>query len=304
MRPRSRPGYGLFQLLFLLALIALVLGGVMIPALVKAQLDAERLRKAMNLQHILTGMQNYTSTHADKLPPGVDDKHFSALFHLLPYIEQESLYKATDRRKDSADKANAKVRSTRVKTFVSPFDPLDEKSLPGGTNYFAMAGSKMPLKDNDGVLSPACGYLISNIPDGTANTIAFVEMLRGDGGKKAESVQRQHVRLKANDLKTLEETDGVKDFENDKNIVSDRGSAWIDGRFLQATTNGTRGMLDPKPDVDCGGEGGLAGIRAVEKGTHAGMCDGSVHWISPKVSFETWQKVCIPDDGVPVGSDW
>ena len=86
-------------------------------------------------------------------------------------------------------------------------------------------------------------------------------MLRGDGGKKAQSVARQHVRLGKADLKGLGDDSGVKQFKNGKNIAADRGSAWIDGRFLRATTNATRGMADEKPDVDCGGEGGLAGVR-------------------------------------------
>ena len=35
----------------------------------------------------------------NKLPPGIDDKNFSALFHLLPYLEQDNLYKAIDKTK-------------------------------------------------------------------------------------------------------------------------------------------------------------------------------------------------------------
>ena len=105
-------------------------------------------------------------------------------------------------------------------------------------------------------------------------------------------------------LGTLKEEDGAKDFENDKNIVANRGAAWIDGRFLQATTNATRGMLDKKPDVDCGGEGGLAGVRMVAEGTLVGVADGSVRWISPKLSFVTWQNACNASDGNVLGEDW
>ncbi len=303
MRPRSRPGYGLFQLLVVVALIALVLG-MMIPALVKSQIEAARQQKANNLKQLGLAVHNYASTYASKLPPGVDDKHFSVLFHLLPYIEQEALYKAVDKTVECDDKANAKVRSTVVKTFLSPSDPLEEKDSVAGTNYFAMAGSKASIGDNNGLFCRDNKYNIGNIPDGSSNTVFFVEMLRGDGGKKAESVQRQHVRLKAGELKTLKVTDGVKDFENDKNIAADRGSSWIDGRFLRAMTNGTRGANDKRPDVDCGGEGGLAGVRFLGDGTFVGMGDGSVHWITPKLSFTTWQLVCQADDGMVIANDW
>ena len=302
MKSAPRPGYGLFQLLVVIALIALVLG-MMIPALVKVQIEAARAQNANNLKQVILAAHNYQD-FTFNLPSGVDDKQFSALFYLLPYLEQDALYKAVDKTVDCDDKANAKVRSTRVKTFESPLDPINEKGPAGGTNYFTMAGSKMSLKDNTGVFYRDSKTPFTSITDGLSNTVFFVEMLRGDGGKKAESVQRQHVRLEAGDLANLEDTDGVKDFENNKNIAANRGSAWIDGRFLQSTTNATRGMLDKKPDVDCGGEGGLAGVRMVGDGTHVGMGDGSVRWISPKLSFLTWQNACHASDGNVLGNDW
>jgi type II secretory pathway pseudopilin PulG len=303
MKASSRPGYGLFQLLVVVALVAM-LAGMLLPAVYKVRISAARMQSANNLKQIGLAFHNYAAVNDNKLPPGIDDKHFSALFQLLPFIEQDNLYKTIDKTADSDDKVNAKFRTTTVKTFLSPLDSLNEKASPGGTNYFAMTGSKMPIGDNDGLFCRNNKFNIGNIPDGTSNTVLFVEMLRGDGGKKAVSVQRQHVRLKAGDLKTLKVADGVKDFENDKNIAADRGSAWIDGRFLLATTNATRGMLDPKPDVDCGGEGGLAGIRAVADGTTVGVADGSVRWISSKLTFATWQNACNASDGNVLGDDW
>ena len=303
MRPRSRPGYGLFQLLVVLALIALVLG-MTIPAIVKARLAAARAQQANNLRQICLAVHNCNDTN-NRMPAGVDDKQFSSLFYLLPYLERDNIFKSTDRTVDSDDKANAKIRSMRIEIFESPLDPLDETATAGGTNYFAMAGSKMSLKDNDGAFFRDSNSRIpQSFPDGTSNTVIFVEMMRGDGGKKAVSVQRQHLRLKAADLATLKVADGAKDWEGGKHIVADRGSAWIDGRFLKATTNATRGMLDPKPDVDCGGEGGLAGIRAVGEGTHVGMCDGTARWITSKLTLFTWQNACNASDGNPLGSDW
>ena len=303
MKSASRPGYGLFQLLVVIALLALLLG-MMLPAVFKVRLASARMQSSNNLKQLGLGVHNYASTYCSKLPPGVDDNHFSALFQLLPFIEQEALYRLADKTKDSDDKANAKVRSARVKLFLSPSDPLNEKDTTAGTNYFAMAGSKMSIGDNDGLFCRDNKFNIGNIPDGSSNTVIFVEMLRGDSGKKAETVQRQHIRLKAGDLKTLKDTDGVKDFTDGKNIAANRGSAWIDGRFLLAMTNGTRGMLDKKPDVDCGGEGGLAGVRMVGDGTLVGIGDGSVRSISPKLSFVTWQNACHASDGNVLGADW
>jgi type II secretory pathway pseudopilin PulG len=303
MRRLPRPGFGLFQLLVVIAIIALLIG-MLLPAVQKVRGSAARMQSMNNLKQIALGVHNYASSNNDKLPPGIDDKNYSALFHLLPYIEQDALYRAIDKTLDSDDKANAKFRTTIIKTFLSPLDAVNETNPAGGTNYFAMAGSKMSVRENDGLFAGDNKFTIGNIPDGTSNTVLFVELLRGDGSKKAVSVQRQHVRLKAAALKTLKVGDGAKDFADEKNIAADRGSAWIDGRFLRAMTNGSRGMMDPKPDVDCGGEGGLAGVRMAGPTAQVALCDGSVRGISPTLTFKTWQDACNASDGNVLGADW
>src|SRR5262249_59106750 len=100
---------------------------------------------------------------------------------------------------------------------------------------------------------------LATIADGTSNTLLAGETTRGDGGRAAVDARRQHVRLKKADLKGLKEDAGVKDWKAGQNIAGDRGSAWIDGRFLQATFSATRRLNDTRPDVDCGRAGGLSG---------------------------------------------
>jgi len=117
----------------------------------------------------------------------------------------------------------------------------------------------------------------------------ILETLKGDGQKKAENVARQHVRLKKTDLKGLKEEAGVKEFKDSTNIVGNRGSAWIEGRFLQATTTVTRGFNSTKPDVDCGGAGGHAAPRSLLPGTQVAMADGSVRMVSSSATLMTWQ---------------
>src|SRR4051794_8869783 len=121
---QPRPGYGLFQLLVVIALLALLMG-MMLPAVYKVRIAAARMQSQNNLKQIALAIHNSADTNNGTLPSGVDDKQFSALFHLLPYIESAQLYNAADKTKDSDDKANAKVRSTRVKLFESPLDAFN-----------------------------------------------------------------------------------------------------------------------------------------------------------------------------------
>ena len=119
-------------------------------------------------------------------------------------------------------------------------------------------------------------------------------------------MQRQHVRLDADALKGLKEDTGAQDFNESKNIAGNRGESWMDGRFLQGTFTATLKLNDDRPDVDCGGAGGLSSLRS---GRSDGflmitLCDGSVRAINPKLSLKTWKNAANASDGNPLGDDW
>jgi len=71
----------------------------------------------------------------------------------------------------------------------------------------------------------------------------------------------------------------------------------MDGRFLQGTFTGTRQLNDSKPDVDCGGKGGLSGLRSLTDGNNIGMGDGSVRYITNKIKLDVWKLLSNRDDG-------
>ena len=300
-RASSRPGYGLFQLLVVLALIVLLIG-MLLPAVQKVRQAAARMTSQNNLKQIGIACHNYMDVNG-KLPSGVDDKFFSGFALLLPYIEQDNLYKKLDRTKDADDKDNADVRATKIKTFISPGELFQPDQKAGPTSYFLVAGSKSPLADNDGIFYKESAVTIAGITDGTSNTMFCLESMDGDGNTKATTVARQHVRLKAADLKNIQDATGVKDFANGKNIAGNRGGAWIDGRYLQATMSITREFNDKKPDVDCGGAGGHAGVRSVTRGASVGMVDGSVRFVSGTADLTVWKAIATHAGGEVVNLD-
>ena len=132
----------------------------------------------------------------------------------------------------------------------------------------------------------------------------FIETLKGDGGKKAVTVARQHVKLDKKALKGIKDDAGVKDFKADTHITGDRGASWMDGRFLQASMTFTRKVNDARPDVDCGGEGGLAGPRTLTGGNNVGMCDGSVRFVSKSVELKVWQAASTRNGGEVLPGDF
>jgi prepilin-type N-terminal cleavage/methylation domain-containing protein len=96
-----RRGYSLIELLVVIAITA-VLVGLLLPAVQKARGAADRIRCANNLKQIGLALHHYHDTKA-ALPPGVTSARprepyprITWLARLLPYIEQEPLWRATD----------------------------------------------------------------------------------------------------------------------------------------------------------------------------------------------------------------
>ncbi len=302
-RPR-RTAFTLIQLLLVLALL-LLLFALLLPLIAKAQQEAARARKLNNLKQLALACHNYNDTFGF-LPSGNDDKNYSAAAKLLPFIEQDQVYKTIDMTKAMDDPANARTRAILIKTFMSPLDSQERPNKDyGPTNYLFCAGSKASLKDNDGLF-----YLNSkvkipgDIPDGTSNTLMIGETLKGDGGTKATDVRRQYVKLKAEALKELKDDAGEQDWNDGKNIAGDRGASWMDGRFLQGTFTGTRLPNDARPDVDCGGAGGFSALRSTADTVGVAMGDGSARLIKKTISKETWKALMTRDGGEVIGPDF
>ncbi len=294
MRRQVRSAFTLFQLLIIIAILAILIG-LLLPAVQKVREAANRAQSMNNLKQIGLALQNYAATF-NVLPPGVDDKHFSAATKLLPFIEQQNLFNQIDFKKSIDDKANARWRGLPIKTFLSPQDPIvSVKPEWAATNYLY---NDLVFYLNSKEKFPA------SITDGTSQTIAIGETLKGDGKTKAVDVRRQYVRLKKEDLKNTGPDTGTKYFKDDKNIAGDRCASWMDGRFLQGAFNGKLPPNDERPDVSCGGVSGVSALRSFNSYVQVGMFDGSVRIVANGVSHKTWKAAMTPSAGDILGTDW
>jgi type II secretory pathway pseudopilin PulG len=303
MNKHARSAFSLFELLVIIAVLAL-LAALLLPAIAKVRQAASRMQSQNNLKQLGLACHNYLDSYR-VFPPGNDAQGFSTIARLLPFVEQQNLYKLIDFKKASTDPVNAEVRKIQVKLFLSPNDPIQQvKGEPGATNYLFNAGSKPALEDNDGVFYQDSKVQIAQITDGLSNTLMIGETLKGDGGTKAVDVKRQHVALAKDALKEIKDEAGVKEFADNKHIAGDRCAAWIDGRFLQGTFAGNRLINDKRPDVTCGGAGGLSGLRSLNNMAHIALCDGSVRSIDQRLDLAVLKALAGRNDGNPVPADF
>jgi prepilin-type N-terminal cleavage/methylation domain-containing protein/prepilin-type processing-associated H-X9-DG protein len=209
MRTSSRRGFTLIELLVVIAIIA-VLIALLLPAVQAAREAARRAQCVNNLKQLGLALHNYESTMS-KFPPGnvtaPNDVGAATLSTwagwspqamLLPYVEQGPLYNASNFMftccSDSAraNAINSTVTRTRIGSFLCPSD--GNAGRQNINNYHASLGATPipygpPNGDTSGVFtlysssSPnrSGSYGLSDITDGTSNTIAFGEGLVGDG---------------------------------------------------------------------------------------------------------------------------
>src|SRR6516162_11863463 len=89
---KGKRGFTLIELLVVIAIIA-VLIGLLLPAVQKIREAANRMSCTNNLHQIALAAHNYESTNG-RFPSGTDRAHVGALVYLLPYMEQDNLYRS------------------------------------------------------------------------------------------------------------------------------------------------------------------------------------------------------------------
>lgn len=173
MKASSKPSrlYGHLAFGFILVMFPLTLWS----AIVNAHPHAKYIQTQHNLKHILLGLHNYHDTYGSFPPAMVTDPSGKPLYSwrvlILPMIDEKGLYQKFDLSQPWDAPVNRKLVTEMPELYHSPIS--DGERSDGMTTYQAL----VDRKEARTALHPTRGRKLSEIRDGTSNTIALIENL-------------------------------------------------------------------------------------------------------------------------------
>ncbi len=328
VRRLRRRGHSLIEVLTVVG-IAGILAALLLPAVQSARESARRLQCANNLRQIGLALQSYHAGYGvfpsacgmpnyqgrEMSTPIVDMKQYSAFSQLLPFLDQQLLFSATnfsvaiqdpylfplgDAQRGAA--ANGTALATRLGVMLCPSDPGLRNVVPTGeTNYRVNLGTERwsytGSRPTSGPLGSHTCLGAQATTDGLGNTVAFSEKLRGRTVASPVDARTDMLigglGLPASVDESLERCQ--TQLNESSPYYTTSGLTWLVGTLSQTCYNHVLVPNGTTPDCILGLTNpinGLIGARSNHPGgVEAAMADGSVRFVKGSIQREVWQAL-------------
>jgi prepilin-type N-terminal cleavage/methylation domain-containing protein len=340
-RPRTF-AFTLIELLVVIAIIA-VLIGLLLPAVQKVREAANRAKCENNMKQMTLALHNCHDVNG-RMPPmaGTFGGAYYAplLFHLLPYIEQENIWRlacwldwqakvgtpnpnpATTINVgviwptwDSVNKdAMTFLRQSMIKVYRCPSDPtlancLDwcdgDASYAGNFQVFGIPDG-LPNSNNWARLEPfydsAANFNVF-FTDGTSNTIAFAEKYsRCNGTGNPGGVW--WMRGVFHGSQVFGTSGGDDSYPGDRLSAIFGGGRGTDGVRWTTGPASKFQVLPQRALVNPGPCDRRLASSGHTAGMNAALADGSVRFLAQNIEPATWWAACTPKGGEVLPNDW
>jgi prepilin-type N-terminal cleavage/methylation domain-containing protein/prepilin-type processing-associated H-X9-DG protein len=339
---RRRSAFTLIELLVVIAVIAILIG-LLLPAVQKVREAAARMSCQNNLKQIGLACHNYHDVNHNfpygkgpSYPGEAGYARWSVHSQILPYMEQDNLYKSIDFNHAPStpgmrgagnfmpaySNGNFAACETLVKTFICPSDPAPlggaTGNWMGNNNYVGNLGKQYlcdlserlpstidPGATPNGVLYYLSQVKITDITDGSSNTALFSEKLRGYGSPNPRA--DMFVMANQSSMAAAYAACQAIDPNTAPALTHWQGASWVMGEMCCTTYN----HVALPNTTSCAGvpfPGNMANMAMVVppssghiNGVNVLLCDGSVHFITNAIDLYTWQGMGSRNGGEVLG---